>query len=144
MASSLILAIGQGTTLTRFSSSQLGTPTRFGFCPNPMALVGSSLKVKRFALRTSVVEHKSVVGVAREHSMSKTCRLSLLTWTSREGRVVPQCAQHPTSAISVVRREGEVVVICEENHGFWDQIKMCPKEAFDAEQREAVKLLESL
>ena len=109
-----------------------------------MALVESSLKVKRFALRTSVAEHKSVVGIGREHSMSKTCRLSLLTWTSREGRVVPQCDQHPTSAISVVRREGEVVVTCEENHGFWHQIKMCPEEAFDAEQREAVKLLESL
>jgi hypothetical protein len=87
---------------------------------------------------------KSFVGVGREHSMSKTRRLALLTWTCSEGRVVPQCDQHPTSAISVVRREKEVVVICEEKHGFWHQLKVCPKEAFDAEQREAVKLLESL
>src|SRR5229473_7280449 len=28
------------------------------------------------------------------------------------------------------------VVICEEKRGFWHQVKICPKEAFDAEQRE--------
>jgi hypothetical protein len=109
-----------------------------------MALVGSSLKVKRLALRRSVVEHKSVVGVGREHSMSKTCRLALLTWTSRQGRVALQCDEHPSSEISVVRREKEVVVTCEEKRGFWHQVRMCPKEAFDAEQREAVKLLDFL
>ena len=121
-------------TRTRFSSSRVGTQERFGSCPSPMALVGSSLNAKRFALRTRVVGPKAVVGVGRERSMPKTCRLGLLTWTSRGGRLVPQCNEHPSSEISVVRRGREVVVICEEKRGFWHQLKMCSKEVFDAEQ----------
>jgi hypothetical protein len=108
-----------------------------------MALVEISLKVKRFALRTSAVETKSVVGNNwKEYPMRKTCRLGLLTWTYRDGHVAPQCDEHPTSPISVVRRERDAVVICEEEHGFWHQVKICPNEEFDAEQQEAVNLLD--
>ena len=108
-----------------------------------MAPVGSSLKVKRFALRTSQRSPNQLLVInGREHSMHKTCRLGLLTWTHRDGRVAPLCDQHPTSPISVVRRERDVVVICEEEHGFWHQVKMCPNEEFDAEQQEAVNLLD--
>jgi hypothetical protein len=74
--------------------------------------------------------------------MRKTCRLSLLTWTYRDDHVAPQCDEHPTSAISVVRREKDIVAICEEVHGFWHQVKICPNEEFDAEQQEAGKHLD--
>src|SRR5260370_3989834 len=39
-------------------------------------------------------------------------------------------------ARSVAHKEEEVVVICEEKRGFCHQVKICPKEAFDADQRE--------
>lgn len=73
--------------------------------------------------------------------MRETCRLRLLAWTYRDGRIVPQCDQHPASATSIVHREREVVVICEEAHGFWHQVKICSNEDFDAERQEAAKLL---
>jgi hypothetical protein len=76
--------------------------------------------------------------------MRETCRLRLLTWTYRDGRVVPQCDQHPSSPTSVMRRKLDVVVICEEAHGFWHQVKICPNEDFDTEQQEAAKLLDPI
>src|SRR5258708_15032116 len=57
------------------------------------------------------------------------------------------CLRNGTSirpARSVAHKEKEVVVICEEKRGFWHQVKICPKEAFDAEQRECEAFLFSL
>jgi hypothetical protein len=102
-----------------------------------MGLVGSSLKAKnnRKWSPNPLLELEGDTRCQRPAgSPSSLGHRQIVLWLRNGTSIGPVRS-------SVVRREKEEVVICEEKVEFWHQVKLCPKEAFDAEQREAVNFL---